>query len=143
MLSKTLKKLRENSGYTQQQVANALSIERSTYTYYEIGKTTPDINTIIKLAKIFNVSYTEILENEEQEVCNTLNDSCNNLYSCYASKDFNHVYELSKKEKTLISLYRVLPLDVQNNILEALKEEVDKNKNKELDKISEKINNRS
>ena len=143
MLSQTLKKLRENSGYTQQQVANALSIERSTYTYYEIGKTTPDINTIIKLAKIFNVSYTEILENEEKEVCNTLNDSCNNLYSCYASKDFNHVYELSKKEKTLISLYRVLPLDVQNNILEALKKEVDKNKNKELDKISEKINNRS
>lgn len=138
MLSQTLKKLRENSGYTQQQVANALSIERSTYTYYEIGKTTPDINTLIKLAKIFNVSYTEMLENEEKEVCNTLNDSCNDLYSYYDSKDFNYVYELSKKEKTLISLYRVLPLETQNDILEALKKEVDKNK--DFDRTAEKKN---
>lgn len=138
MLSQTLKKLRENSGYTQQQVANALSIERSTYTYYEIGKTTPDINTLIKLAKIFNVSYTEMLENEEKEVCDTLNDSCNDLYSYYDSKDFNYVYELSKKEKTLISLYRVLPLETQNDILEALKKEVDKNK--DFDRTAEKKN---
>jgi transcriptional regulator with XRE-family HTH domain len=126
MLSQTLKKLRENSGYTQQQVANALSIERSTYTYYETGKTTPDINTIIKLSKIFNISYTEMLENEERECCKSLNDSCDDLYSCYDSKDFNHVYELSKKEKTLISLYRVLPIEIQNKILKELKEEVDR-----------------
>ncbi len=136
MISKTLKKLRENNGYTQQQVANALNIERSTYTYYETGKTTPDINTIIKLAKIFNISYTEMLENEEKENRKSLKDSCDDLYTCYDSKDFDYVYELSKKEKTLISLYRVLSTDVQNKILENLKKEVEKNK--ELDKISQK-----
>lgn len=132
MLSQTLKKLRENSGYTQQQVANALSIERSTYTYYETGKTTPDINTIIKLSKIFNVSYTEILENEDKENKKTLNDASEDLYYCYDSKNFNHVYELSKKEKTLISLYRVLPKETQDNIVEAIKKEVDKNSEKKI-----------
>ena len=67
MLGQTLKKLRENCGYTQQQVADALNLERSTYTYYETGKTTPDINTIVKLARIFNVSYIDIFEQEERD----------------------------------------------------------------------------
>ena len=76
-----------------------------------------------------------MLENEERESCKSLNDSCDDLYSCYDSKDFNHVYELSKKEKSsmpywymyvFISLYRVLPIEIQNKILKELKEEVDR-----------------
>lgn len=130
MLSQTLKKLRENNGYTQQQIANALNIERSTYTYYEIGKTTPDINTIIKLAKIFNVSYEELFENEEKDVEKSLNDSGDDLYCCYDSKNFDHIYELSKREKTLISLYRVLPDKIQDDFVLKLKKEVDKNSEK-------------
>lgn len=124
MLSQTLKRLRENSGYTQQQIADALSVERSTYAYYEIGKTTPDINTIIKLARIFNVSYTEIFETEETEAKRTLNDSCDDLYYRYDSKNLNHIYELNKKEKTLISLYRVLPVDIQEDIISSVKKKV-------------------
>lgn len=68
MLPKILKKLRENCGFTQQQVADTLNIDRSTYAYYETGKTTPDINTIIKLAKIYNVSYAEIFEDEDKKI---------------------------------------------------------------------------
>lgn len=125
MLSQTLKRLRENSGYTQQQVANALNLERSTYTYYETGKTTPDINTIIKLSKIFNVSYTEIFENEEKDAQKSVRDLDDDLYYRYDSQNYNHIYELSKGEKTLISLYRVLPVDIQHDIIGQLKEKVD------------------
>ena len=141
MLSQKLKKLRENSGYTQLQIANALSIERSTYTYYETGKTTPDINTIIKLAKIFNVSYVDLFENENIEDQKTLKDSGDDLYCGYDSKRFNHIYELSKKEKTLISLYRVLPAQVQEDIVSSLKKIVDegsKKKKKDTDKVNKK-----
>lgn len=130
MLPKTLKRLRENNGYTQQQVANALNIERSTYTYYETGKTTPDINTIIKLSKIFNVPYSEIFEDEAREINKSLNDFCDDLYYRYDGDNFNHVYELSKKEKTLITLYRVLPATVQDEIIESMKSKVDKNSEK-------------
>lgn len=140
MLSQKLKKLRENSGYTQLQIANALSIERSTYTYYETGKTTPDINTIIKLAKIFNVSYTDLFETEKSEDKKTLKDSGDDLYCCYDSKRFNHIYELSKKEKTLISLYRVLSAKAQEDIVSSLKKIVDegsKKKKKDSDKGKE------
>ena len=117
MLAKTMKKLRENCGYTQQQVADALNIDRSTYTYYETAKTTPDINTIIKLCKIFNVSYSDILEDEgqPQQVKDYGDDE---LVSKYSRKNTSFIYELSKNEKQLIIYYRLLPSVLQEKLLE-------------------------
>ena len=121
MLSKTLKKLRENCGYTQQQVADALNIERSNYTYYETGKTTPDISTIIKLSKIFNVSYIDIFEDEEKSQRHTFADTYD--YESCSLKNLTYIYELTKLEKSLISLFRLLPLDRQKSLIQSLKEE--------------------
>ncbi|MCI8360280.1 MAG: helix-turn-helix domain-containing protein [Clostridiales bacterium] len=56
MLAANLKLLREQHELTQKQVADALNIERSTYTYYERGRTLPTFATIYKLSKIFKVS---------------------------------------------------------------------------------------
>ena len=68
MISYWLKFYRHECGLTQQQVADRLKIERSTYTYYETGKTKPDINTLIKIAKVYNISYTKLLEGIEEEL---------------------------------------------------------------------------
>ena len=63
MISYWLKYYRHECGLTQQQVADRLKIERSTYTYYETGKTKPDINTLIKIAKVYNINYTQEVMN--------------------------------------------------------------------------------
>lgn len=68
MISYWLKYYRHECGLTQQQVADRLKIERSTYTYYETGKTKPDINTLIKIAKVFDISYTQLLQGVEDEM---------------------------------------------------------------------------
>ena len=68
MISYWLKYYRHECGMTQQQVADRLKIERSTYTYYETGKTKPDINTLIKIAKVFDISYTQLLQGVEDEL---------------------------------------------------------------------------
>lgn len=68
MISYWLKYYRHENGLTQQQVADRLKIERSTYTYYETGKTKPDINTLIKIAKVYNISYTLLLKGVEDEL---------------------------------------------------------------------------
>lgn len=68
MISYWLKFYRHECGLTQQQVADRLKIERSTYTYYETGKTKPDINTLIKIAKVYNIKYTALLEGVEDEL---------------------------------------------------------------------------
>ena len=45
-LTKKLKLLRHKYDLTQDDVANALEIHRSTYAYYEIGRTIPSIGIL-------------------------------------------------------------------------------------------------
>ncbi len=52
-----IKMLRHSLSMTQQQVADKIGIERTTYTYYEMGKTEPSLKTLAKLSKLFNVSF--------------------------------------------------------------------------------------
>ena len=61
MISYWLKYYRHECGLTQQQVADRLKIERSTYTYYETGKTNPDSDAILRLADFFDVSTDYLL----------------------------------------------------------------------------------
>lgn len=60
-LSDQLRMTRMSRNLTQQQVADKLQIDRSTYTYYETGTTTPSIFTLMKLAEIFQVPIDSIL----------------------------------------------------------------------------------
>lgn len=67
-LSFNLKRARQQRDLTQKQVAEKLNVDRSTYTYYESGRTTPTIYQIIEISKILdvNVSYF-LLENKPQK----------------------------------------------------------------------------
>ena len=48
--------LRQKEGLLQRDVAHQLHIDRSTYSYYERGKTNPPLDILIKLADYFGVS---------------------------------------------------------------------------------------
>lgn len=63
-LNERLRELRIKSGYTQSQIAKILNIDRSTYSYYEIGKTTPDVSVLVTLAKVFNIPIDQLLADE-------------------------------------------------------------------------------
>ncbi len=60
-LTSNLRKFRNNIAMSQKQVASILDIERSTYTYYEHGKTLPNIFTLLKISKIFKVHIFYLL----------------------------------------------------------------------------------
>lgn len=61
-LSKNLKDLRKQYGYTQTYVANQIGITCQSYQAYEWGITVPTLQNFIKLAKLYNVSYEDLLE---------------------------------------------------------------------------------
>ena len=61
-LSKNLKDLRKQFGYTQKYVAEQLDIVYQSYQHYELGLTVPTLQNFIKLAKLYNVSYEDLLE---------------------------------------------------------------------------------
>jgi len=113
MLSDTLKQLREKCGYTQQDLANALKIDRSTYTYYETGKTSPSISTVVKLAQIFNVSYSVLLDSNTENVAEG-----KTTYKRKRASE-NTTFELNKKERTLLMHFRLMDKEMQDEFIES------------------------
>ena len=125
-LGKKLKYYRENCELSQQQVANTLNIDRSTYTYYETGKTTPSASTLLKLSKIFNVPCAVFLEsiNQELNLNSKVADSIDEIF--YDGEDDvitadDRIYGLSKEEKELVISYRVLDVAKKEKFDEFLK----------------------
>ncbi len=63
-LSERLRLLRECADLTQQEVADKLMKERSTYSYYESGKSEPSFFIILELADIFGVSFETLISED-------------------------------------------------------------------------------
>ena len=61
-----LRSLRLACGYTQQDVARALGVVRSTYSYYETGKTQPDVETLTRISQMFGVTLDQLVLPGEQ-----------------------------------------------------------------------------
>lgn len=80
-----LKELRARTGKTQTETAKELGLSRQTYSHYENELREPDIQTLIRMAKYFNVSVDELLEHQTPQ-------------SPYISID---ILELAKKIKNL------------------------------------------
>ena len=60
-----LRKHRIRLELTQQTVAEKLNVDRSTYSYYELGRTTPSIGTLYELTRLFGVSADELIKKDE------------------------------------------------------------------------------
>ncbi len=103
---------RSNCEFTQKNIADALNIDRSTYAYYERGTTEPDLRTLVKIAKILNVTTSHLipLEDETEEV--TVADIRLSKEQKVRGKDADaktsKVYNLSKGEKELLAIYRAM-----------------------------------
>lgn len=65
MWMKQLKKLRQERGLLQKDIAAYLGIDRTTYVKYENGISEPDFTTLKKISILFDVSIDFILGNEK------------------------------------------------------------------------------
>lgn len=108
-----LRHYREACALSQQQVANALNIERSTYTRYELGKTEPNLSSVVKLSAIYNISPTELLPMLEAE-----DDSASRLKDTVQAN--SPIFQLSKDERGLVALYRALNKDEKKQLRELI-----------------------
>lgn len=99
--------LRVSHGMSQEQVANVLSVSRSTYSYYESGKCAPSLDTLRALILLFCPSSPSFLllmdqPTSETELPPVLHDG--------EVVDENRplpVSELTKDEKQILAFYRV------------------------------------
>lgn len=66
--------LRKKAGLSQEQLGNKMNTSRQTISKWELGETTPELEKLVELSKIFNVSLDEL-------VGNTLPDPDNLYYN--------------------------------------------------------------
>lgn len=109
-----LKELRKNSKLTQQQVADALSVDRTTYTYYETGRRRPNFQIIYKLTKIFNVSASYLFGVETPPDSLQVADVVN-------SEDVSYADCNSKDERSLLLNFRLLNDESKKKVIEYIK----------------------
>jgi len=59
-----LKELRKTNHYSQEYVAEHLNISRQAISHWENGKSFPDIDNLVVLAELYNISVDELLNDE-------------------------------------------------------------------------------
>ncbi len=67
-IAERLQELRKKTGYSQEQIADMLEISRQAVSKWESGQGKPEIDNIIKLTHIYNVSTDYILLGTENKM---------------------------------------------------------------------------
>lgn len=106
--------LRRAAGLTQEAIALQLGLDRSSYTYYETGVSTPTIANLKQLADIFGVSVDFLLNRESRAVALTVQDEVD------LPDSVRVLSGLTKDEKALLMCYRRLSDDEKTTFVDAL-----------------------
>lgn len=116
MLSQHLREIRLEHNLTQKNIADVLGVDRTTYTYYENGVTSPSPDTLYKLSRIYNVTVGYLMGVEE----NVPTDGTRGSVSLSAGVD--PIASLGKDEKALLMCFRVLSPAEKKKAIEKLRE---------------------
>ena len=66
IVSKYLQILRKNHHYTQDDLAERLSVSRQAVSKWETGTTVPNLDVLLKLSKLYGLTINEIIEPQIQ-----------------------------------------------------------------------------
>lgn len=67
-LGKKIAELRKKNNLSQEELAEKVGVARQMISKWEIGDTTPDINQVKIISKIFNISIDELVDNDINNV---------------------------------------------------------------------------
>lgn len=119
MLGDRLRAIRKEYGLTQQNIADVLGVDRTTYTVYEGGSITPSPATLVKLSQIYNVTVGYLIGVEENHP---------ELRKIPEEKQREKLLSsdpislLKKEEKELLLYFRVLSDAEKHKIIDEMKD---------------------
>lgn len=120
MISKRLRQIRVEHKMTQQNIADVLGVDRTTYTFYETGVSKPSLVTLAKLADIYNVTVGYLLGVEEN---NPALKRMPEDYGVDCKLESNDpISLLSRDERQLLMCYRVLNEEGKQEASRVMKE---------------------
>lgn len=60
-------KLRKKEGLSQEELGHKLNVTRQTVSKWELGQTTPEMDKLVEISKIFNITVDELINESEVE----------------------------------------------------------------------------
>ena len=103
-LANNLHRLRTENNYTQEQIGEKLNISRQAYSNYETGKRIPDIDMLIRIADIYEVTLEQLIT----QTCTgtgIINETSGPYYTGKVLENADTIY-LTKEEVDLLIHYR-------------------------------------
>ena len=85
IISKYLQFLRKSNNYTQDDLAKELGISRQAISKWETGATIPNLDVLLKISKLYDITINDILEPKIQQ---------------QRIADFEQISTISEKEHT-------------------------------------------
>ena len=80
-LSKQIKKLREEAGYSQEELSEKIYVSRQTISNWENERSYPDIHNLLLLSVLFNVTLDELVKGDVETMKKVINKDEMNKYS--------------------------------------------------------------
>lgn len=124
----SIKKLRKEAGLNQEEFAKLFNVHQTAVSQWETGKTSPDTDIIIKMAKYFKISTDDILGNtdikkspsnmeEENNIAKEIIEGLQKGGAMIAGKGKNGVDTIQVSDEEF---------EVMKNMLEAMRKARDK-----------------
>ena len=66
-----LYELRKQKGFSQEELANRLNVSRQTISKWEVGESTPDMENLVAISELFEISLDELVLNKLPEEADT------------------------------------------------------------------------
>ena len=111
-LAKNLYTLRLSRGLTQYELGNYLHISRQAYTNYENMKRNPDLETLISLASLYNVSLDELVHHN---IKNPI-DQDNRVRNAALDRATANMLYLTSEETSLVILFRTMGKEKRSSL---------------------------
>lgn len=75
-------KIRKEKGLSQEALGEKLDVARQTISKWELGETTPEMDKLVKLSELFEISLDELIKDDSEiSVAEDTNNNLNNTNS--------------------------------------------------------------
>ncbi len=126
MLAERLRQIRLEHNLTQQNIADVLGCDRTTYTLYETATTSPSPTTLYRLAQMYDVTVGYLMGVEKDNHPERKREP--GTHELVVS-GVDPLSSLSRDEKKLLMSYRILSPEEKKEILDLLRKKAQESPN--------------
>lgn len=114
----TIKRERERLGLTQRQFAKMLDVSQSTVASWESGRTEPNLDILLKISSVFDVSINDLINKElsDEEIMQLNNKMMVSKFGDGAEVLFKQLYLLDEQHLEYVKRYVDFALSEQKMV---------------------------